>query len=369
MLLRTVDRRDAMPDLIEILRAEGDNPASSRLIVHVLGALATFKPAGIAPDVMKLARDKNAEDRVRTEAFTLLTQLDDAPREELRRLLIEVAKDEGTENYIRHSAVSLLGLKKNATEEGWQVLKDILFDEDEDDAIFQRSALRALARCYPLEGLPEILLDRRVYTHPYFGIRTDVATGLGNLRDYVVADEKHRRLALTVLADLMVDEDPKDFSDNVPRQAWISHWQLCGSVIIPDEYKDSRRLFLKPSAAFKEEDILRTYMFSISHGNPQISEAQVKALDFCTLSAEDGRLRTSDPVEYERRKGEKLKQARSVADTMRSHIERCVEKMAQDYEALQKAKDEKKEEPKDEEKDGAGTDEAEKKDESKDEEE
>lgn len=380
ILLRTTERKDATADLIEILRTEGDRPESSRLIVHVLGALTVFKPQGIAPDVMKLAADKNAEDRVRTEAFTLLTQLEDAPRGPLRQLLIEVATDKGTEKYIRNNAVSALGDKKNATEEGWNVLKEILFSEDpelrkdEKGQILQRSALRALARSLPLERLPGILLDRRVYTHPYFGVRTDVASGLGNLRDYVIADEKDRRLALTVLADLMEDDDPRDFADNVPRQAWISHWQLCGTVIIPDEFKDSRRFFLKPPSPFKEEDILRTYLFSISHGNPQITEAQVKALNFCTLSPEDGRLRTTSTEEYERRKASKLEAARQVADTMRSHIERCVEKMAKDLDEKKKA-DKKRDDEKDEKKteddagkkddSGAANDDSGKKDEGK----
>jgi len=334
MLIRSVERSDATPELIAILKAEGTHPESSRLIVHVLGALAVFKPAGIAPDVMKLARDLDADESVRTAAFNLLTQLDDAPADELRALLIEVATDPGAKYYVRNGAVSLLGLEKNANEEVWAVLKEILFSDDEavrndqDGAIFQRTALRALARNYPLERLPEILLDRHVYTHPYFGIRTDVASGLGNLKDYVVKEkEKYGRLALTVLADLMVDEDPDDLADNVPRQAWISHWQLCGTVIIPEEFKDSRRLFLKPPAPFKEEDILREYVFSISKGNPQITQEQVEALYFCTLSPADGRLRATNRDEYEQRRAQKLEAARHVADTMRSHIERCVENM------------------------------------------
>jgi hypothetical protein len=324
MILRTTNRRDAIPDLVAVLKAEGGKPESARVIVHALGALAIFKPDNITADVMKLASDKNGDDRVRTEAFRVLTQLDDAPRDELRALLLLVARDKETKNYIRHSAVSLIGLKKNATEEGWKVLKEILFDEDEEDAIFQRTALRSLARSYPLDQLPAILLDRRVYTHKYFGIRTDVAAGLGNLRNQVIADEKNRRLALDVLCQLMEDNDDKDFSDNVVRQAWISYWQLTKSVIIPDKYAASRALFMKVPPIFGEEDTLRTYLFSISHGNPQVSEAQVRALDFCTLSPEDGRMRKNDAAEYKRRKDAKLEIAREIATGMRNQIDGAI---------------------------------------------
>jgi len=330
LILRTADRRDAVPDLIAVLRNESANPGAARTIVHVLGALAKFKPDGIAPDVMKLARDKDAADRVRTEAFRVLTQLDDAPREELKSLLLEVAQDGGTETFIRHAAVSLLGAEENASEEGWEVLKQILFDEDIDDGIFQRSALRALGKSYPLEKMHEILLDRRVYTHDYYPIRTDVASGLGNLREYVKADEKSRSLALTVLALLMEDRDPKDIADDVPRQAWLAHWQLCESILIPDEYKDARRLFTKVPKPYEKEEHVREYMFAFLHGNLRISKEQTDALSFCAVTEDDVRNRRSNPEAYERSRLRAEKMAARIAEMMRNHVGACLEKMAAD---------------------------------------
>jgi hypothetical protein len=122
----------------------------------------------------------------------------------------------------------------------------------------------------------------------------------------------------------MEDNDDKDFSDNVVRQAWISYWQLTKSVIIPDKYAAARAFFMRVPPIFGEEDTLRTYLFSISHGNPQVSEAQVRALDFCTLSPEDGRMRKKDAAEYKRRKDAKLEIAREIATGMRNQIDGAI---------------------------------------------
>jgi len=320
LILRSSNRADAAPILIGILRDEGENPDSARVIVQVLGALAQFKPEGIAETVMELARNPATTDRVRSEAFALLTRLDDAPRDKLRALLLDVARDDQAAMHVRHSAVSLLGLPANASEETWDVLKTILFDENEKDQVFQRTALLALGRSYPIDRLPEVLLDRRVYTHRYFGIRSDVASGLGNLAPWVRYQEKLRRLALTVLCDLMADKDQQDITDNVPRQAWIAYWQITKTVIIPDEFKDGRRLFLRAPPAWDQEDLLREYLFSFSWGNPQISREQVNALDFCTMSMEDARIRTKEPAEFERRREEKEQYAERVSQLMRDQI-------------------------------------------------
>ena len=122
----------------------------------------------------------------------------------------------------------------------------------------------------------------------------------------------------------MEDDDDQDFSDNVVRQAWISYWQLTGLVIIPDEFQDSRRFFTKVPPVFADEETMRVYLFSISHANPQISKAQVDALDFCTLSRADGALRKKDPGAYDQVKAAKLKQARKVAEGMRNQIDGAI---------------------------------------------
>ena len=57
--------------------------------------------------------------------------------------------------------------------------------------------------------------------HRYFGIRTDVAVGLGamNVRE---------RVALDILLQYLVDEDATDTMVNVRTEGWLSLWTLTG---------------------------------------------------------------------------------------------------------------------------------------------
>ncbi|MHC4953281.1 MAG: HEAT repeat domain-containing protein [Planctomycetota bacterium] len=315
IILRTTDARETIPDLMQVLDSEGRKAKSAAVVIRVLDALGHFQAEGIADPIMALAKDESVESAVRAEAFRVLTFLDAAPRDELRTLLMTVARDKNSPSDMRHHAVALLGKPQNATEEAWEILKNILFDPDEKDEIFQRTALRSLTASYPLDKLGEVILDRRVYTHRYFGIRTDVASGLGNLR-------VKSRLALQVLTELLVDDDPRDLSDNVPRQAWISYWMLSGI-----SYGASRpELFRTVPKRMNSDEMMREYVYSIQYGNPAISEAQCRALDGFTISQEDSGLRKTQPKEYERMKTAKFDEAKKISATLRDKIEVVVKR-------------------------------------------
>lgn len=315
MALRTTNWREAIPDFIEVVKTEGKNADSAPLVRHSLGALAVFKEKGLAEFVLPLAKDPGIDAQVRAEAFRLLTSLDDAPSDDLRALFIEIASDRTRDENLRHSALSQLGAKAIGNEATWKVLKDVLFDEDETNNIIQRSALRSLVRSYPLDRIPEVLLDRRVYTNPYFGVRSDVAAGLGNLK-------VRSRLALDVLTKLIGDEDNVDFADVVVRQAWIAWWQITGMVYGVEKGRES--LFLTVPKKQADEALLRRFMLSFSWGNPQISKDQVRALDRFTLNEDDGKLRSTNASDYKQIKAKKREIAKQIQQTYEGKIDAIV---------------------------------------------
>jgi hypothetical protein len=313
MVLRTTNWTEATPDLLAVIKEEGHNKDSARLVRHALGALSVFKQEGLVPYVLPLAKDPNVDVSVRTTAFQLLTRLDDAPRDELRTLLIATAADPDANDDLRHMALGQLGNKTNANEEAWKTCLDVLYDENESNEILQRSALRALATSYPLDRFTTVLLDRRVYAHRYFGIRTDVAAAIGNLR-------VESRLALDVLTKLVGDDDDLDFLDNVVRQAWIAWWQITGMVYgVAKGDEEKFRSVPKPRT---NEEFIRSYLLSISSGNRgQFTEEQATALDAFTLTKDDSQLRSLDPDKYKQIKSEKRELAKRIQQTYEGKID------------------------------------------------
>ncbi len=316
LILRANKRREAIPQLKQIIENEGTNAQSAAEVIRAIDALNYMEAEGIGPMILKLAGNKSIDARVRAEALRVLTHRDDTPRDELRALLTDIVKDKKAPSSMRSNALAMLGSPANATPEIWELLKSILLDPDEPDEIFQRIALDALRRSYPLDKLAELILDRRVYDHRYFGVRTDVACAIGNLRI-------KSRLALDVLTQMLVDDDARDYTDNVPRQAWISWWLLSGLT-----YGASHpERFRKVPAKITTEEYLRDYLFAIQHANqPTISVAQVRALDGFTMDVEDIKLRNTAPKEYQRLKAAKYAECQKIHDVYRSKIDWTIDK-------------------------------------------
>jgi len=318
MILRTMDQRAAIPDLIAILEAEGNRKESAAMIIRVLDALGHFKPAGIGPKVMALASDSSLEPAVRNEAMRVLTYLEDTPREDLVKILMEIAQDESANINMRKNAVTLLGRSANATPAAWEVLRKIVLDPNNSELrqqTLQRAALWALSSSYPLDKMGELLLDRRLVAHPYFGIRTDVACGIAHLR-------VRSRLSLQILTELLAEEDQGDLLTNVPREAWLGFWTLTGM------HSGSSRpeLFRRQPKQLTDDEAVRIHLFSISHSHPSISKAQADALDEFTMSVKDNDLRRSDPEEYRRMRAEKHEKRKAIAQMYRAEIEKILAK-------------------------------------------
>jgi len=316
LILRANNRREVIPQLKQIIENEGTNAQSAAEVIRAIDALNHMQAEGIGPLILKLASNKSIDARVRAEAFRVLTNREDTPRDELRALLTDIAKDKKAPSSMRSNAVLTLGMPANANEEVWELLKSILLDPDEPNEIFQRSALDALRRSYPLDKLAGLILDRRVYGHRFFGVRTDVATAIGNLRI-------ESRLALDVLTEMLVDDDPRDYTDNVPRQAWLSWWLLSGLTYGASHPERFRRVPLK----IQNEDDLRFYLFAIQHANvPTISVAQVRALEGFTMGMEDIKLRNTAPKEYQRLKAAKFAECKKIHDVYRAKIDSTIDK-------------------------------------------
>jgi hypothetical protein len=116
-----------------------------------------------------------------------------------------------------------------------------------------------------------LLLDRRVYSHPYFAIRVDVAAGLAAL-------EVKERIALDLLTDFLADEDSTDTQFLVRQEGWLSLWTLSRRVILPDKYGDSKKLFSNPPGAFKDEARIRESLFKPSFTRAGVTKLMVDAL-------------------------------------------------------------------------------------------
>ncbi|MEM8884078.1 MAG: hypothetical protein AAGD14_08420 [Planctomycetota bacterium] len=316
LLLRTLKWEAAVPDFVRIVQQDAKDPKAARTVIHALGGIAQFKPDGAIETVMALARDRAIDDRIRSEAFKAITLLDGAPRDELRELLVEAVQDESAPTSVRHTSVQLLGAKENGSEESWAILKKLLFDPKEDDAVLQRTALRALSNSYPLDRLGELLLDRRLVTHSYFGIRSDVAAGLGHLR-------VRNRLSLETLAQLVGDRDDDDSQDMVVRNAYLAYWMLTGYA--PGLSTAAQQQFPRnPPPRVKDEDFLRRNVFGFGPRAPSVTEARFEATGPFTVMREDLMDRAENPGQFDSKKQAKEIEAQKVQQLLQRHVDEAV---------------------------------------------
>ncbi len=272
-------RGAAIPHLFGLLSVDPRDPANAPLLQKARIALSALEGEGLAARAMELARSADVDMTIRAEAFDVAARLDDAPQEELRALLLAIAQDGAAPPFLRDRAIYALGGEKFADEKVWTALQGILFDPDLTEApadterrraerwVVQRFAFGSLGRTYPLDRLPQLLLDRRLHTHPYFAIRVDVATALSVLR-------VRKRIALEILCSFLVDEDPSDTQRLTRQEGWLSLWQLTGTAYGVADVK----LFQHPPAPMSEELLVRRYLFSVQTLRPGVNARQIEAV-------------------------------------------------------------------------------------------
>ncbi len=283
MICGRLKRSAAAPHLFALLDANPRDPANAPALQQALYALAELKAAGLATRAMALARSPEVDMTIRAQAFDIAARLDDAPHEELRALMLSIAQDGGAAPFLRDRAIHVLGGEKFADEEVWTALQGILFDpkltEPRADTesrraeqwVVQRFALGSLGRTYPLDRLAQLMLDRRLHTHPYYAIRVDVATALSVLR-------VRNRLALEILCSFLVNEDSRDSQLLTRQEGWLSLWQLTGTAYGVSDPK----AFGNPSAPIRDEQFARRYLFNGSASRLGVTMAQIDAVKAVT---------------------------------------------------------------------------------------
>jgi hypothetical protein len=160
-----------------------------------------------------------------------------------------------------------LSLKRFPEERAWSVLEKALLSETEEDHILQRQCLFALGESLPLDRMRKLLLDPRVYRNPYFGVRTDVATALAALN-------VREGIALDILCDYLVDEDPQDRDHAVRQDAWLSLWVFSGIAYGIEE----QDLFRFPPRPFVDLEQAREFLFRHAQMRPGITVQQASAV-------------------------------------------------------------------------------------------
>jgi HEAT repeat protein len=261
---------EAVPVLMEALDRGASTREETNFLVGAMSTLANLKPEGLGPKILKIAKDTSIDIDLRRMAFMHLGRMEDVPRDEVQQLMLSTLANAKSGNLLRTHAAGALANKEFANEEVWKALEKALFAPG-GDQIVQRSCLRTMGETAPLDRVRRLLLDRRVYSHPYFAIRVDVAAGLAAL-------EVKERIALDLLTDFLADEDSTDTQFLVRQEGWLSLWTLSRRVILPDKYGDSKKLFSNPPGAFKDEARIRESLFKPSFTRAGVTKLMVDAL-------------------------------------------------------------------------------------------
>jgi len=283
MICGRLKRSAAIPHLFSLLSVDPKDPANAPVLQQALYALAELKAEGLAARALGLARAPEVDMTIRAQAFDVAARLDDAPQEELRTLMLSIAQDGAAPPFLRDRAIHVLGGEKFADEEVWTALQGVLFDPKLTEAradtesrraehwVVQRFALDSLGRTYPLDRLTQLLLDRRLHTHPYYAIRVDVATALSVLR-------VRKRLALEILCSFLVNEDSRDTQLLTRQEGWLSLWQLTGTAYGVSDPK----AFPLPAAPIRDEQFARRYLFNASASRIGVTSQQIDAVKSIT---------------------------------------------------------------------------------------
>ena len=271
LICRRLKTERAIPILLEILDVEPENTEEVALLRQSLAALKEFKPKGLADKLLALAERSSLQESVRATALDALASMDDAPRELVQKKALAILKDKSNTVDLRGRMPGILRHKNYANQEVWDALKAVLVDREDDDTVTQRGCLSALATHAPIDWIKNLLLDKRVYRHRYYAVRIDVANGLATLNE-------RSDVALQIMAEYLVDEDPKDTRYQVREAGWLALWQLTGVMYGVKE----RDLFERAPQAITDPQTLRDYLLRSSLVRRVATQKQMKALQAVT---------------------------------------------------------------------------------------
>jgi hypothetical protein len=259
MICGRLDLPDAQPVFLAIAARDPKTQDDLGLFRQALAALKDPKPPQTVERLLQLAADAKADLEVRSVALEALHRMKDGPRERILALSIATLSDPTANDILRIKAAA--GLRDYPDESAWQALEAVLLSETEQNHVLQRNCLFTLGTIAlsekdksetHVERLKQILLDRRVYHSPYFGIRVDVAIGLATLN-------VREGIAIDIMCDYLVDEDAKDRDHLVRQEGWLTLWALTGVRFegIPElaDFKQQPPAFQNPKAG-------REYLFS-----------------------------------------------------------------------------------------------------------
>lgn len=277
-MVRHLKIEEAVPDLLKLLDTPPAGEDGVFVLRNTLDALAQFQPPGFDERLMAIAKDLRQAIGVRADAFRILGDTTKYPTEEIRDFLISVLTDGRQDLQLRVRAAGTLEGERFAGEPTWEAYLKVLLEKpapakDDNQNVLQRQCLQSIRWHYPFDRLRALLHDERVYHHPYFGIRIDVAAGLAALgmRD---------KLSFDILCEYLVDEDKRDTTRLIRQEAWLSLWTLTGLVHGVQE----ANLFLRAPAISDPPN--RERLWYIAQTRFAVSEAMVKAVKSITPDLE-----------------------------------------------------------------------------------
>lgn len=327
MIVNKLKIKECVPTLLEAIKTAPETNEQLQFQTHALDALAAFKPEGFVTRVLEIAEDKQQNSRMRGKAFNVLIRLDSAPVARLQALLLGIAKDPKGDNVLRNMAISTLRRKKFNNADAWNVLEEVLL-RDSENAIIQRGCLAALGAHAPLDRVKNLILDRRVYNHDYFGIRVDVATALATLH-------VQEKIALEILVGYMVDDDPKDLDLLVAQEGFLSFWALTGMAYGVAE----QRLFQRLPKKIPDEQAIRDYLWSAAHMRPGVSFPMVQAVRRLTTANLDEVNKSLQKGTARKKKIRRTEDLKRVAQTCRGNINQLLASIEKRKETAEKAKE------------------------------
>ncbi|MHC4161372.1 MAG: HEAT repeat domain-containing protein [Planctomycetota bacterium] len=271
LICRYLRLEEAVPTLLEVLDMVPETADEVQLVEHSLAALKDFKATGLSDKLVAIIANESLNDRMRGAALETLGRVDDAPREKVQGIAIRLLSNRAENTFMRGKAVSVLRGKPYANEATWTALEATILDEKETNGVIQRMCLNALGSTADMDRLEKLLLNRRVYTNPYFGFRIDVAAALSalNLRE---------RVAFDILCEYLVDDDPKDTAFKVRQEAWLSLWTLAGDTYGRFYGLPQPEIFQRAPKAPRDREMARRYLWQTETTRPGVNMEQIAVL-------------------------------------------------------------------------------------------
>jgi hypothetical protein len=294
LICRHLRLEEAVPTMLEVLDRVPETAEELQLVEHSLSALKDFKPKGLSDKLLAIVANESLEERMRGAALVTLGRLEDAPRDKVQEIALRLLANRSEDNVMRGKAVVVLRGKPYANETTWKTLEAIVLDEQETDGVVQRSCFNALGTTGDLDRLEKLLFDRRVYRHPYFAFRLDVASALSALN-------VRERVAFDILCEYLVDDDPADTAFKVRQEAWLSLWTLAGDTYGRFYGLPQLELFQRPPKPLRDREMGRHYLWRTEQTRPGVTPKQVEVIR--KLTPDLGQMRRIRE-EFERRRAE-----------------------------------------------------------------